>query len=207
METTVKQKKEETFQVIVIDEIRILLASRHSPFMWIVHFKNIKYGLWTNASALETLGSLLNKCLLKGQLAMDKLRKTRIDILWGMFYRENVDYPSLIWEDIAYQIDHRREKKSRRVPILHSTGQIPPKKSRGKGSQWKKTADLTEESVDVSDKSELEPLIKRKTSSRRVLKKKATISFDDNIVPEPDIALELGKSISLTKAEEEAAAR
>ncbi|GKA34081.1 putative reverse transcriptase domain-containing protein [Tanacetum coccineum] len=53
------------------------------------------------------------------------------------------------------------------------------------------------------------PLTKfgRKTSSRRVVKKKATISVDDNIVPKPDIALELGKSISLTKAEEEAAAR
>nr|GFB41436.1 hypothetical protein [Tanacetum cinerariifolium] len=44
----------------------------------------------------------------------DKLRKSRIDILWGMFYRENVDYPALIWEDIAYQIDHRKKKKSRR---------------------------------------------------------------------------------------------
>ncbi|GKA79215.1 hypothetical protein Tco_0785811 [Tanacetum coccineum] len=50
-------------------------------------------------------------------------------------------------------------------------------------------------------------IYRRKTSSRRVVKKKATISVDDNIVPKPDIALELGKSISLTKAEEEAAAR
>ncbi|GKA94973.1 hypothetical protein Tco_0817011 [Tanacetum coccineum] len=198
-----------------------------------------------------------------------------------MFYRENVDYPSLIWEDIAYQIDHRRAKKSRRENmsyprftkviidyflskhkslkklkfqhfypikddgvvsrlkfvrmdedvqqyglailatmlnkeiiqsesykrfILYSNGQIPPKKSKGKGSQGKKAADATKESVDVSDESKLEPLIRRKTSSRRV-KKKATISVDDNIVPEPNIALELGKSISLTEAEEEATAR
>ncbi|GKE69881.1 hypothetical protein Tco_1527953, partial [Tanacetum coccineum] len=91
--------------------------------------------------------------------------------------------------------------------ILYSTGQIPPKKSRGKGSQGKKSLDLTEESVDVSDESEPEPLIRRKTSNRRVAKKKATISVDDNIVPELDIALELGKSISLTEAEEEVAAR
>ncbi|GKA41955.1 hypothetical protein Tco_0734615 [Tanacetum coccineum] len=233
----------------------------------------------------RTLAACINKCL-SGKIASnDKLRKSRIDILWGMFYKENVDYPSLIWEDIAYQIDHRREKKSRRenmpyprftkviidcflskhkslkklkiqhfhtikddgvvsrlkfvrmgedvrqyglaIPatmlnneiiqsesykmfIVYSTGQIPPKKSRGKGSQGKKTADTTKESVDVSDvsdESELEPLIRRKTSSRRVVKKKATISVDDNIVPEPDIALELGKSICLNKAEEEAAAR
>ncbi|GJS62893.1 hypothetical protein Tco_0677457 [Tanacetum coccineum] len=230
----------------------------------------------------RTLAACINKCLSGKTASNDKLRKSRIDILWGMFYRENVDYPSLIWEDIAYQIDHRREKKSRRenmpyprftkviidyflskhkslkklkfqhfhtikddgvvsrlkfvrmgedvqqyglaIPatmlnneiiqsesykmfILYSTGQIPPKKSRGKGSQRKKTADTTEESVDVSDESEPEPLIRRKSSSRRVVKKKATISVDDNIVPEPDIALELGKSISLTEAEEEAAAR
>ncbi|GKA71429.1 hypothetical protein Tco_0777568 [Tanacetum coccineum] len=230
----------------------------------------------------RTLAACINKCLSGKTASNDKLRKSRIDILWGMFYRENVDYPSLIWEDIAYQIDHRREKKSRRenmpyprftkviidyflskhkslkklkfqhfhtikddgvvsrlkfvrmgedvqqyglaIPatmlnkeiiqsesykrfILYSTGQIPPKKSRGKGSQGKKSADPTEESVDVSDESEPEPLIRRKTSSRRVTKKKATISVDDNIVPEPDIALELGKSISLTEAEEEAAAR
>ncbi|GJV78755.1 hypothetical protein Tco_1514625 [Tanacetum coccineum] len=91
--------------------------------------------------------------------------------------------------------------------ILYSTGQIPPNKSRGKGSQGKKTANTTEESVDVSDESDPEPLIKRKTSRRKVVKKKPTISVDDNIIPKPDIALELGKSISLAKAEEEAAAR
>nr|GEY37449.1 hypothetical protein [Tanacetum cinerariifolium] len=31
-----------------------------------------------------------------------------------MFYRVNVDYPKLIWEDFVFQIDHRKEKKSRR---------------------------------------------------------------------------------------------
>ncbi|GJV07923.1 hypothetical protein Tco_1345579 [Tanacetum coccineum] len=44
----------------------------------------------------------------------DRLRKSRIDIMWGMFYKENVDYPELIWEDFTFQIDHRRERKSRR---------------------------------------------------------------------------------------------
>ncbi|GJV58637.1 retrovirus-related pol polyprotein from transposon TNT 1-94 [Tanacetum coccineum] len=190
----------------------------------------------------RTLAACINKCLSGKTASNDKLRKSRIDILWGMFYRENVDYPSLIWEDIAYQIDHRKEKKSRReildsqrmgedvqqyglaIPatmlnndiiqsesykmfILYSTGQIPLKKSRGKGSQGKKTTDTTEESVDVSDESDPEPLIRRKTSRRKVVKKKATISVDDNIIPEPDIALELGKSISLAEAEKNLAAK
>ncbi|GKD78857.1 hypothetical protein Tco_1341478, partial [Tanacetum coccineum] len=53
----------------------------------------------------------------------DKLRKFRIDILWGMFYKENVDYPELIWEDLAFQIDHKKEKKSKReiMPYLRFT--------------------------------------------------------------------------------------
>nr|GEY21300.1 hypothetical protein [Tanacetum cinerariifolium] len=118
------------------------------------------------------------------------------DIFMQQFW-VNVDYPKLIWEDFAFQIDHRKEKKSRRktMPfprftkviinhflsqhkylsklkfqhyhtikddgiikqsesyqmfIIYSTSQIPPKKSRGKGSQGKKTGDVSQESVDVS---------------------------------------------------------
>ncbi|GJY50528.1 hypothetical protein Tco_0441375 [Tanacetum coccineum] len=68
--------------------------------------------------------------------------------------------------------------------IKYFTGLIPPKKSRGKGSQGKKSA------------------ITPKPSKKKVL-----ISVDDNIIPEPDFALELGKSISLTEAKKEEAAR
>ncbi|GKD15811.1 hypothetical protein Tco_1204969 [Tanacetum coccineum] len=49
--------------------------------------------------------------------------------------------------------------------------------------------------------------VKRKTASRRVVKNKVTISANDNIIPNPDVALELGKSISLAEAEEEEAAK
>ncbi|GJW86449.1 hypothetical protein Tco_0161789 [Tanacetum coccineum] len=232
-ETTVKQK-EETFQV-VIDEIKNSTCIK--AFTIYVDVPEI---------LMQQFWYTITK--IKGSESYEFLLADK---------RENDGYPSLIWEDIAYQIDHRREKKSRRknmsypqfikddgvvsrlkfvrmgedvqqyglvIPatmfnneiiqsesykrfILYSTGQIPPKKSRGKGSQGKKSADPTEESVDVFDESKPEPLIRRKISSRRVVKKKATISVDDNIILEPDIALELGKSISLTKAEEEAAAR
>ncbi|GJS08113.1 hypothetical protein Tco_0364909 [Tanacetum coccineum] len=159
---------------------------------------------------------------------------------------ENVDYPKLIWEDFAFQIDYRQLKKGRRknmpyprlkfvrigedyqeyglpIPetmltggikksesyrmfIKYSTGQIPSKKSRGKGSQGNKITDTTEETVDVSEESDPGPARKR-TASRRVVKKKVTITADDNIIPEPDIASKLGKSISLTEAAKEEAAR
>nr|GEZ23590.1 hypothetical protein [Tanacetum cinerariifolium] len=71
----------------------------------------------------------------------------------------------------------------------------------------KKTTDESQETVDVSKESEPEPA-KKKTSSKRRVKKKVTLSADDNIIfDDPDTALELGKSISQTKAEEAKAAR
>ncbi|GJT24276.1 retrovirus-related pol polyprotein from transposon TNT 1-94 [Tanacetum coccineum] len=59
----------------------------------------------------RTLAAIINKCLFGKTASNEKLKKSIIDILWGMFNRANVDYPALIWEDIAYQIDHRKEKR------------------------------------------------------------------------------------------------
>ncbi|GJZ02023.1 hypothetical protein Tco_0519984 [Tanacetum coccineum] len=146
----------------------------------------------------RTLADIINKYLSGKTASNDKLRKSKIDILWGMFNRENVNYPELIWEDFAYQIDHRKEKRSRQsyqMFIKYSTNQIPPKKSRGKGLKGKKTAEESQETVDVSKESELEPkLAKKKTYSKRRVKKKVTMSADDNIISDdPDAALELAK--------------
>ncbi|GJV89851.1 hypothetical protein Tco_1533789 [Tanacetum coccineum] len=93
--------------------------------------------------------------------------------------------------------------------IKYSTNQIPPKKSRGKGSKGKKTDEESQETIDVFEESEPKPEpAKKKTASRRVVKKKVTLSADDNIISDdPDAALELAKSISQTKAEEVEAAR
>ncbi|GJX86374.1 hypothetical protein Tco_0337148 [Tanacetum coccineum] len=125
---------------------------------------------------------------------------------------ENVNYPDLIWEDLAYQIDHRKEKRSRlmlndaikqsesyQMFIKYSTGQIPPspKKSRGKGSQGKKTIDDPQETVDVSEESEPEP-VKKKTASRRVVKKKVTFLADENIISnDPNAALESSRGVTI----------
>ncbi|GKB78890.1 hypothetical protein Tco_0945785 [Tanacetum coccineum] len=83
---------------------------------------------------------------------------------------------------------------------------IPPKKSRGKGSQGKKTIATPVADVDVSEESDSKPSRKR-TASRRVVKKKVIICAADNIIPDLNVALELGKSISLTEATEEEVVR
>nr|GEX19442.1 hypothetical protein [Tanacetum cinerariifolium] len=58
--------------------------------------------------------AIINKCLFEKTASNDRLRKSKIDILCGIFNRENVDYPELIWKDFAFQIDHKKERKSRR---------------------------------------------------------------------------------------------
>ncbi|GKG42481.1 hypothetical protein Tco_0476779, partial [Tanacetum coccineum] len=64
-----------------------------------------------------------------------------------------------------------------------SLARFPPKKSRGKGSQGKKTVDDSQKTIDVSEESEHVPRpVKKKTASRIVVKKKVTIFADDNII-------------------------
>ncbi|GJU38920.1 hypothetical protein Tco_1191877 [Tanacetum coccineum] len=173
----------------------------------------------------RTLAAIIHKCLSKKTTSNDKLKKSGIDILWGMFNRENVNYPELIWEDFAYQIDHEKEKRLRHDGIVSRLKfvrigedyqeyglpipDILTKKSRGKGSKGRKTGDDSQETVDVSEESEPEPEpAKIKTSSKRRVKKKVTLSANDNIIfDDPDAALELAKYISQTKAEEVEAAR
>ncbi|GKF03226.1 hypothetical protein Tco_0030149 [Tanacetum coccineum] len=199
----------------------------------------------------RTLASIINKCLSGKTFSNDRLRQSRVAIIWGMFHKKNVDFAELIWEDFSYQIDNRQLKKGRReimpyprytkiiinpffsihksipkgpssglntikddgvlsrikfvrigenireygqaIPntmlndaikqseaykafIGYSTGLVPPKKTRGKGSKGKRQEVTT--------------------------KKKTIITIDDNIITDdPDVAFELGKSISKTDAE------
>ncbi|GJW23708.1 hypothetical protein Tco_0034330 [Tanacetum coccineum] len=173
----------------------------------------------------RTLATIINKCLSGKTSSNDRLRQSRVGILWGMFHRKNVNFTELIWEDFQYQIDYRQSKLRRceimpyprftkiiiyhflslhkSIPkglssglntikddgviqrlkfmnkeayqafIAYSTCLIPPKKTGGKGSQGKKQT-ITQ-------------------------KKKSSISAEDNIIPEPDVALELGKSMITIK--------
>ncbi|GKC45108.1 hypothetical protein Tco_1062830 [Tanacetum coccineum] len=87
--------------------------------------------------------------------------------------------------------------------LKYFTGLIPPKKSRGRGLQGKKTVDVSQESVDVSDKSKLEPA-KKKTGSRST---RGVVIQDTPSAPKPKAAtlnLKLKVVQSLTPKEQEA---
>ncbi|GJS68572.1 hypothetical protein Tco_0683137 [Tanacetum coccineum] len=123
-----------------------------------------------------------------------------------------VDHTHRPWRILEYRFaipddmltDAIKRSESYQLFIKYSTHQIPPKKSRGKGSKGRKAVDDSQENVDVFEESEPKPEpAKKKTASRRVVKKKVTLSGDDNIISDdPDVALELAKSISQTEAKE-----
>ncbi|GKA91808.1 hypothetical protein Tco_0813733 [Tanacetum coccineum] len=136
----------------------------------------------------RALATIINKYLSRKTSCNDGLRQSRVEILWGMFHEKNVDIAELIWEDFQYQINYssglntikddgviQRLSFAYKAFIAYSTSSIPQKKTKGKGSQGKKQT--------------ITP------------KKKNFIFSDDNIIPDHDVALELGKSISKIEAE------
>ncbi|GJQ91550.1 hypothetical protein Tco_0002689, partial [Tanacetum coccineum] len=55
----------------------------------------------------RTFATIINRSLSGKTTGLDKLRLSRAQILWGMYYKKNVDYVELLWEDFTYQIDNR----------------------------------------------------------------------------------------------------
>ncbi|GKC76391.1 hypothetical protein Tco_1127165 [Tanacetum coccineum] len=58
----------------------------------------------------RTFASIINKCLSGKITGLDKLRLSRAQILWGRFYKKNVDFVELLWEDFTFQIENKDHK-------------------------------------------------------------------------------------------------
>nr|GFA00332.1 hypothetical protein [Tanacetum cinerariifolium] len=193
--------------------------------------------------------AIINRCLSRKTTSLDKLRLSRAQILWGFFYKKNVDFVELIWEDFMYQIDYIETSAKRRenIPYPRFTKAIIQHFISKDKSISKRNKlfihSIKNESVlgvlkfvsmgkdnqvyrisipDVMINQEIENSKSYKTyltystgvttpkKARKWKQPKTTKSLtaDDNIISEDlDAALELAKSISITKAEEQEAAR
>nr|GEU39145.1 retrovirus-related Pol polyprotein from transposon TNT 1-94 [Tanacetum cinerariifolium] len=142
--------------------------------------------------------------------------ETTLDFLIDLGYKgplqkhpsmENVDYPELIWEDFEFQIDYTQLKKGRRENMPY-----PRLKFVRIGKDFQEYGlpipdTMLNEGIKQSVSYQM--FIRYSTENELAveIKKKVTIITDDNNVFEPDVALELGKSINLTEAAKEEAAR
>ncbi|GJS60825.1 retrotransposon protein, putative, unclassified [Tanacetum coccineum] len=59
----------------------------------------------------RTFATIINISLSGKTTGLDKLHLSRAQILWAIYYKKNVDYVELLWEDFTYQIDNRGHKK------------------------------------------------------------------------------------------------
>ncbi|GKD62919.1 hypothetical protein Tco_1305027 [Tanacetum coccineum] len=52
------------------------------------------------------------KCLNGKTTALESLRLSHAQILWGMYHNKNVDYAYLLWEDLVYQVENKNSQKN-----------------------------------------------------------------------------------------------
>ncbi|GKA95437.1 hypothetical protein Tco_0817475 [Tanacetum coccineum] len=56
--------------------------------------------------------AIINKYLSGKTTALESLRLSRAQILWGMYHNKNVYYVYLLWEDLVYQVEIKNSKKN-----------------------------------------------------------------------------------------------
>ncbi|GKA25614.1 retrovirus-related pol polyprotein from transposon TNT 1-94 [Tanacetum coccineum] len=60
----------------------------------------------------RSFAAIINKCLSGKTTALESLRLSRAQILWGMYHNKTVDYVYLLWEDLVYQVKNKNSKKN-----------------------------------------------------------------------------------------------
>ncbi|GJW20995.1 hypothetical protein Tco_0031617 [Tanacetum coccineum] len=80
------------------------------------HTREIKFLSDVNVNHMHqpwrSLAAIINKCLSKKTTALENLRLSRAQILWGMYHNKKVDYAYLLWEDLVFQVENKNSKKN-----------------------------------------------------------------------------------------------
>ncbi|GKB47429.1 hypothetical protein Tco_0898182 [Tanacetum coccineum] len=83
------------------------------------HFGDIIYLSDVSVDCLHqpwrAFSTVIDKCLSGKETIMDKIHLSRAQILWGMFYKKNIDYVYLLWEDLLFQIEYKEAKKTNKM--------------------------------------------------------------------------------------------
>ncbi|GJV40391.1 hypothetical protein Tco_1418831 [Tanacetum coccineum] len=102
----------------------------------------------------RTFVDVINRCISRNSTSLDRLRPSRAQILWEMFYQKNVDYVALLWEDFMFQAENKdislaqdyqkcgalipdqminqaiQDSKDYKTNLVFATGEAAPKKAR-----------------------------------------------------------------------------
>ncbi|GJW17472.1 hypothetical protein Tco_0024908 [Tanacetum coccineum] len=190
LETTVPQK-EETFQVI-IDVIKnstyykAFTISAEVPEIFMQQFWHTVKKV-TGTNSYEVQGEDIIEVLDDESTLTFLINLGYKGLLYKHPSMENVDYPELIWEDFAFQIDHRKENQRRRENMSYP----------------RIGEDFLEYGLPIPETMMIEKI--KQSESYQMFIKYSTVLIPPK--KSRDVSLELGKSMSLTEAAEEEATR
>nr|GFA12584.1 hypothetical protein [Tanacetum cinerariifolium] len=63
----------------------------------------------------RAFATVINKCLTEKSSGYENLRLSQAQILWGLYHKRNIDFAYLMWEELAYQVEHKDTKKSNKM--------------------------------------------------------------------------------------------
>nr|GEV54936.1 hypothetical protein [Tanacetum cinerariifolium]GEW02330.1 hypothetical protein [Tanacetum cinerariifolium] len=166
----------------------------------------------------RTFATVINRCISGKSSGLDRLRPSRAQILWGMFYQKNVDYVAKLWEDFMFQADNRdikdyqkygalipkeiinqdiKDFKAYKTYLAFATGEDALKKERKfkkiASPLKKQTPGLEEEDAKKPKQAKKpEPAKQAKTAKKTALaKKSSTIGSGDGVGSQPKVSYEL----------------
>ncbi|GJT50503.1 hypothetical protein Tco_0976660, partial [Tanacetum coccineum] len=89
------------------------------------HTGEIKFLSHVNVNHMHqpwrSFAAIINKCLSGKTTALESLRLSRAQILWGMYHNKQVDYVYLLWEDLVFQIENKNSNKNNDMYYLRFT--------------------------------------------------------------------------------------
>nr|GFC17852.1 hypothetical protein [Tanacetum cinerariifolium] len=89
----------------ILDFLRFLGHSHEIRYLTDVNVNKL-YQPW------RSFASVINKCLTGKSSSVDSFRLSQAQMLWGFYYRINIDFAYLIWEDFMCQVEHKNQKRS-----------------------------------------------------------------------------------------------
>nr|GEZ16367.1 hypothetical protein [Tanacetum cinerariifolium] len=66
----------------------------------------------------RSFAAIINKCLTGKSSGYDSIRLSQAQIVWGLYYKRNVDFAYLMWEDFVYQVNIKIQRRAMRCIIL-----------------------------------------------------------------------------------------
>nr|GEW94225.1 hypothetical protein [Tanacetum cinerariifolium] len=70
----------------------------------------------------RAFAAIINKCLTGKSLGYDSLRLSQAQILWGLYYKRNVEFAYLMWEDFVYQLKLVTKRSLQQTHISQASG-------------------------------------------------------------------------------------